>query len=217
MEQLGIPWAGPSMNYRDVFSRSNCKSRQSRTYVANKENRNRWSHRDWSSLCRITWDIIEFLIVIEFEFVYRFSFLSSSALLFTPWTWTALWQVCSRLHLPEIQTQCAISSFTTTLASVSHVLRLDVKQTVMPWLTKMKWYVVFAQALLGNQNHNGALWLYDTAHIVLLRQDCLIPRVHETIELRAWMYNTFRWDKPPADMQQDVCILCLYDKFTLCC
>ena len=43
----------------------------------------------------------------------------------------------------------------------------------------------FAQALLGNQNHNGALWLYDTAHIVLLRQDCLIPPVHETIELRA--------------------------------
>ena len=74
-----------------------------------------------------------------------------------------------------------------------------------------------AQALLGNQNHNGALWLYDTAHIVLLRQDCLIPPVPETMELRAWMYNICRWDKYLADMQQDVCILCLYDKFTLCC
>ena len=45
--------------------------------------------------------------------------------------------------------------------------------------------LLFAQALLGHGNHNGALWLYDTAHIVLLRQDCLIPPVHETIELRA--------------------------------
>ena len=43
----------------------------------------------------------------------------------------------------------------------------------------------FAQALLGNQKHNVALWLYDTAHIVRLKQDCLIPPVHETIELRA--------------------------------
>ena len=43
----------------------------------------------------------------------------------------------------------------------------------------------FAQALPGNQNNNGALWLYDTAHIVLLRQNCLIPPVQETIELKA--------------------------------
>ena len=42
-----------------------------------------------------------------------------------------------------------------------------------------------AQALLGNQNNDGSLWLYDTAHIVLLRQDCLIPPFHETIQLRA--------------------------------
>ena len=84
-----------------------------------------------------------------------------------------------------METQCAISSFTTTLASVSHVLRLDVKQKVMLWLTEIEVVLCFAQALPGNQNNNGALWLYDTAHIVLLRQNCLIPPVQETIELKA--------------------------------
>ena len=44
--------------------------------------------------------------------------------------------------------------------------------------------LLFAQALVGNQNNNSVLWLYGTAHIVLLKQNCLIPPVHETIELR---------------------------------
>ena len=42
----------------------------------------------------------------------------------------------------------------------------------------------FAQALPGNQSNNGALWLYDTAHIVLLKPNCRIPPLQETITLK---------------------------------
>ena len=41
-----------------------------------------------------------------------------------------------------------------------------------------------AQALPGNQNNAGALWLYDTAHIVKIREHCRIPPVQETIGLK---------------------------------
>ena len=56
------------------------------------------------------------------------------------------------------------------------------RQTESNALADGNYVILFvAQALAGNQHNHGALWLYDTAHIALLRQNCLIPPVQETI------------------------------------
>ena len=44
--------------------------------------------------------------------------------------------------------------------------------------------IFFAHGLSGSKNSNGALRLYDLAHIVLLTQNCLIPQLQEHIMLK---------------------------------
>ena len=44
--------------------------------------------------------------------------------------------------------------------------------------------IFFAQALPANQNNMGALWIFDTAHIVKLRQNCKIPQLQDMITLK---------------------------------